>query len=725
MDREKFLAALLPLVGGRDNTSLCEFQDDALYITLKDAGLADETAVAKLPEAASVTLRRGRLTVTFGTPERKEEVPFMANKNTDYRALAKEILANVGGKENVTNCFHCMTRLRFNLKDIDLVNIDAIKKLNVFGAQITGGQLQIIIGNYINEIYDAVCVEGGFTKHAAIDEKVDDIPPQAKKKLTFKGVLNSILDALLPLVGGRDNTSLCEFQDDALYITLKDAGLADETAVAKLPEAASVTLRRGRLTVTFGTPERKEEVPFMANKNTDYRALAKEILANVGGKENVTNCFHCMTRLRFNLKDIDLVNIDAIKKLNVFGAQITGGQLQIIIGNYINEIYDAVCVEGGFTKHAAIDEKVDDIPPQAKKKLTFKGVLNSILDAFVGSIVPTLPILIGSGIIKAVVLLLTQLGAVSADSPTIVTLSFVADAAYYFLPVYIGFFAAKKFDATPALGALIGAMLVHPTFVQMVTEGSGGSVFGLPIYAASYSSTIFPAVLSVWVMSYVEHFISRHSPKSLRVILQPTLTILIMTPLSLCLLSPIGAMLSSGFCSALMAFYSLCGPIAVAVFCAIVPFVVMFGMHVGTVPFCVQAIASTGIEQIILPAFFLSNFTQGAACLAVGVKTKKSDLRALAFSCAFSDIVPGVSEPGMYGITLKYKTPMVAAMIGGAAGGFYMGLMGVGANAFVAPNLFALAVYIWSVSNLINTVISILIAMVITFVLTLFLYKES
>ena len=131
MDREKFLEKLFPLIGGKENTSLCEFQDGVLYVTLKDAGLSDENAVAKLPEAASVTLRRGRLTVTFGDPERKEEVPFMANKNTDYRALAKEILANVGGKENVTNCFHCMTRLRFNLKDIDLVNIDAIKKLNV------------------------------------------------------------------------------------------------------------------------------------------------------------------------------------------------------------------------------------------------------------------------------------------------------------------------------------------------------------------------------------------------------------------------------------------------------------------------------------------------------------------------------------------------------------------------------------------------------------------
>ena len=183
MDREKFLAALLPLVGGRDNTSLCEFQDDALYITLKDAGLADETAVAKLPDVASAALRRGRLTVTFGEPERKEEVPFMANKNTDYRALAKEILANVGGKENVTNCFHCMTRLRFNLKDIDLVNIDAIKKLNVFGAQITGGQLQIIIGNYINEIYDAVCVEVVLPSTLPLMKRSTTFPLKQRKSL--------------------------------------------------------------------------------------------------------------------------------------------------------------------------------------------------------------------------------------------------------------------------------------------------------------------------------------------------------------------------------------------------------------------------------------------------------------------------------------------------------------------------------------------------------------
>lgn len=463
----------------------------------------------------------------------------------------------------------------------------------------------------------------------------------------------------------------------------------------------------------------------MANTKNDYGALAKDILANVGGKENVTNCFHCLTRLRLNLKNMDLADIDAIKKLNVFGAQVSGGQLQIIIGNTINEVYAAVCEEGGFTQHAAVDEDAGDVLPQEKKPLTVKSVLNAVLDAFVGSIIPALPILTGSGIIKAIVLLLTQFNVMAADNPTIVTLTFVADAAFYFLPVYVGFFAAKKFDATPALGALIGAILIHPTFVQMVSEGSGGSIFGLSIYPAGYSSTMLPSILSVWVMSYVEKFISKHSPKSLRVILRPTLTILIMTPLSLCLLCPLGAMMANGFCSGMMAFYSLCGPIAVAVFCAIIPFVVMFGMHVGTVPFCVQAIATNGVEQIMLPAFFISNFTQGAACFGVGIKTNNSDLRTMAFSCAFSDIVPGISEPGMYGITLKYKTPMAAAMIGAAAGGLYMGLMGVGANAFVPPNIFAISLYAWSITNLINTIVGVLIGMIVTFVLTLILYKES
>lgn len=175
MDREKFLKKLFPLIGGKENTSLCEFQDDVLYVTLKDAGLAAENAVAKLPDVASVTLRRGRLTITFGEPERKEEVPFMVNKNTDYRALAKEILANVGGKENVTNCFHCMTRLRFNLKDMDLANIDAIKKLNVLALRLRA----------VSSRSSSATPSTRYTMLSVKKAALPNTPPLMKRPMTF------------------------------------------------------------------------------------------------------------------------------------------------------------------------------------------------------------------------------------------------------------------------------------------------------------------------------------------------------------------------------------------------------------------------------------------------------------------------------------------------------------------------------------------------------------
>jgi PTS system beta-glucosides-specific IIC component len=370
-----------------------------------------------------------------------------------------------------------------------------------------------------------------------------------------------------------------------------------------------------------------------------------------------------------------------------------------------------------------IDEKLDDIE-KPKEKMTFKKVLNKIVDGIVGCMIPLLPILIGSGLLQAIVLIAEQLG-VSSESPTLVTLTFVANAAFYFLPVYLGGFAAKKFGGNTALGMMLGACLIHPTFVSMVSEGSGGSIFGIPIYAASYSSTVVPAILSIWVMCYVEKFISKHTPKSLRTILKPLLTLLIMVPVTFCFLAPLGAMLSDGFASAINWFYDTCGFIAVAVFAAIVPWVVMVGMHIGTVPIAIASIAANGKDMMMLPSFFLANFGQGAACLAVGVKTKNAKLKSLAFSSAFSDFVPGISEPGMYGITLRYRTPMWGAMIGSAAGGLYFGLTKVGVYSFMAPNLFQFAAYVDKGTNLLNAVIGVVITIVVGFIATMLLYKPE
>ncbi len=458
----------------------------------------------------------------------------------------------------------------------------------------------------------------------------------------------------------------------------------------------------------------------------NYDALAKQVLELVGGRENVASAMHCYTRLRINCKDTSIVDLDAIKQLDVLGAQFTGEQLQVIIGNEVKEVYEAFIEQSGLQKEAMIDEKLDDVP--AKKKWTIKGMLTGIVDAIVACVIPLIPILIGSGVLQAIVLIIQQFGWLPADSPTLVTINFVANAAFYFLPVFVGFFAAKKFGANVALGAMLGAALIHPTFVSMVTTGDAGSVFGLPIYSASYSSTIVPIILAVWVMSYVEKFISRYSPKSIRTILEPSLTLIIMIPLTFCLLAPLGAMLSDGFASLLTWFYGIFGPLAVAAFAAIVPWVVMVGIHIGTTAISVTTIAQTGIDAFMMPGFFISNFAQGAACLAVGIKAKTTELRSFAYSCAFSNVVPGISEPGMYGITLRYKTPMAGAMIGAAAGGLYFGLTGTGALQFLPPNIFAFVGYMGEgafAGNLMNAIIGVVIAMVVAFIATMFLYKPE
>lgn len=458
----------------------------------------------------------------------------------------------------------------------------------------------------------------------------------------------------------------------------------------------------------------------------NYDALAKQVLELVGGRENVASAMHCYTRLRINCKDTSIVDLDAIKQLDVLGAQFTGEQLQVIIGNEVKEVYEAFIEQSGLQKKAMIDEKLDDVP--AKKKWTIKGMLTGIVDAIVACVIPLIPILIGSGVLQAIVLIIQQFGWLPADSPTLVTINFVANAAFYFLPVFVGFFAAKKFGANVALGAMLGAALIHPTFVSMVTAGDAGSVFGLPIYSASYSSTIVPIILAVWVMSYVEKFISRYSPKAIRTILEPSLTLIIMIPLTFCLLAPLGAMLSDGFASLLTWFYGIFGPLAVAAFAAIVPWVVMVGIHIGTTAISVATIAQTGVDAFMMPGFFISNFAQGAACLAVGIKAKTTELRSFAYSCAFSNVVPGISEPGMYGITLRYKTPMAGAMIGAAAGGLYFGLTGTGALQFLPPNIFAFVGYMGEgafAGNLMNAIIGVVIAMVVAFIATMFLYKPE
>lgn len=452
-------------------------------------------------------------------------------------------------------------------------------------------------------------------------------------------------------------------------------------------------------------------------KKERFEELSERVIELIGGKDNVSFFTHCVTRLRFNLKDQSVVDLKKIEEINgVIGCQWSNGQLQIIIGQAVDDAYRIICQKTG------LGEASEASQSEEKKKF-HPGM---ILDGIIGCLTPQIPILIGAGMFKIIVLLLEMSGLVDAESSTYLILNFVGDSGFYFLPVFIGAAAAKKFGGNMALGMMMGAMLLHPNFLGAIAEGVPLDLFGLPVYPASYASSIFPAILSVFIMSHVERFIAKHSPDALRSILEPLLTIVIMVPLSLCILSPAGAIIGEYFAKAMMWLYETTGFFGIGVLTAIIPFVIMSGMHLALNPGSFQMLATVGYDPIVMPVMVLNNLNQGAACLAVAVKTKDKEVRSLALSCAITVILGGVSEPAMYGINLKYKKPLYCAMIGGFLGGCVAGLFHTHAFAFAGMGILGLPAFIGSDSSaLMGIIAGIITGTLATFVSGMFLIKKE
>lgn len=452
-------------------------------------------------------------------------------------------------------------------------------------------------------------------------------------------------------------------------------------------------------------------------KKEKYEQLAAKVLELIGGKENISNFVHCMTRLRFNLKDNSLVKLEEIKKINgVIGAQWSNDQLQIIIGSSVADVYKVVCAQAGYAAVKSIDENLD-----GKKKFSF----TSIIDGISGSLVPIIPLMIGAGMLKVILILCEMFGILTTGMPTHTVLQFAADAGFYFLPIFLGATAANKFKTNMGLGMLIGAILLHPTFVSNVSNGVKMSIFGLPIYASSYSSTIFPVIMAVFVMSYVEKFFRKISPEAVKVILVPLGTMLVMLPLTLCLIGPAGAFIGVYLAQGIMWLYNVTGFFGVALLAAVYPLLVITGMHGALVPYMFQSFATFGYEPIVCVAGVLSNINQGAASAAVAIKSKNKELKSTAASSAITAIVGGVTEPAMFGINLRFKKPLYASMIGNFVAAAFAGLMKVYSYAFAgSAGIFGIAGFIGPTNaTVIYMAISMLIGLATTFVITLFIYK--
>ena len=464
----------------------------------------------------------------------------------------------------------------------------------------------------------------------------------------------------------------------------------------------------------------------------NYDALADSVVELVGGKDNVRSVVHCITRLRFNLKDKSAVELDEIKKIpGTMGAQWAGDQLQIIIGQDVDKAYDAICKKYAFPHTAVTTSRPQSVPLVNSMPLTVLVCLFSIcaLSASISIfIAPIIPVMIACGMLKALLQVLSYAGVLSVDGSTYNVLSVVGDVGFYFLPVIIGYTAAKKFNVNVFIGMALGACLIHPNFTAMINAGDPITLFGLPVYSGYYPSSIFPMILTIAVAAPIEKFINKVIPSSLRYVLVPTLTLMVVAPLELIVLAPLGAYAGSYLAAAIVWLYNATGFIGCAILAAIYPLIIMTGMHTATSPYIFSALATYGYEPLILPTMHISNYNQIAACLAVGLKSKDSTLKQSAFSCALTALIGGVTEPALFGITIPLKTPLYGCMIGGLVGGAVLGLKKVVVYSLPgAGTIFGLPAYIGggSLSNLMWMGICIVIGMVSTFVATMVLYKPE
>ena len=418
----------------------------------------------------------------------------------------------------------------------------------------------------------------------------------------------------------------------------------------------------------------KESKEDSSDKKLSYDELATFIIKNVGGKDNINNLIHCITRLRFYLKDESKANDDILKnQRGILDVMHAGGQYQVVIGNEVTNVYDAVMKQ----LPGLSDNPAPQTNNQDDGKNPVSRAFSNLIGFITGSMSPVIGVIAASGIIKGLLALLTlpQLGALlSVKSPVYVTVSAMADSAFFFLPVLVGFAAAKRLGSDPMIAAVIGGFLVYP---QMITWGkSMTTMFSLGSWNfqfLNYSYSIFPMILAAWLAKECEQWLKKALPSYLQMIFTPLITILVVSTITLVITGPIIQGAANGIAVFINWLVSASGWVGGLIIGAFYQLLVIFGLHWGVVPLVAQQIASTGQSSLnaIICATMVS---QGAAVLAVAIKSKKADMKELGIAAAISAFC-GVTEPAIYGINLRYKKVFASGCIGSAFGGLVTGLM--------------------------------------------------
>lgn len=465
-----------------------------------------------------------------------------------------------------------------------------------------------------------------------------------------------------------------------------------------------------------------------------YESLAKEIVKNIGGKENVSSLTHCITRLRFKLKDESKANDQVIKDMDgVVTVMKSGGQYQVVIGNHVPEVYADVMPLLGMEEGSA--DRAEDAPSG--------NLFNRAIDIISGIFQPILGIMAACGMVKGLNALFVALGWYPETCGGYLVLNAIGDGLFNFLPLFLGYTAAKKFNLKPMIGLVIGAIMCYPT-IQNTALSNGGEAlytlfsgtmfeskvytdfFGIPLIAMDYTGTVIPVIFVVYFASKCDKFFSKFIPDLVKFFFVPMLTLLISIPVGLLILGPVATFASKIIAEVVMTVRNFSPLLAGAIVGLTWQILVIFGLHWGFIPVYINNIQMNGFDNVMMP-FFACTFATSAVVLAIFFKTKNKQLKEMALPNFISGIF-GVTEPAIYGILLPLKKPfIISCIIGGIGGGFYgalnfrkfsMGGMGIfELPAMIEPD--------GSMGNLIVALVGIAITMILAFIVTMILYKEE
>ncbi|WP_315108943.1 beta-glucoside-specific PTS transporter subunit IIABC [Clostridium intestinale] len=416
----------------------------------------------------------------------------------------------------------------------------------------------------------------------------------------------------------------------------------------------------------------------------DYKKLAKEIVKNVGGESNVNSLVHCATRLRFKLKDKSKANKDVIENLDgVVTVVESGGQYQVVIGNAVADVYQAI----GEVSNIKLDASNEEDNDGDKKA----GFLSVAIDTISSIFAPMLSVLCGAGVLKGILMICTTAGWLTETSGTYIILYAAADSVFNFLPMILAFTAAKKFKANQFVAVTVAGALIYPTIATTISSGTNISFLGIPVVLMSYTSTVIPIILAVYVLAKLEKFLNKVLPEAVKTFITPTVCLAIITPLTFLVIGPIGTYLGQFLGTLYSTIYNFNPIIAGLIIGAFWQVFVIFGIHWGFVPVAINNIAMYG-RDTMLAILGPSNLAQAGASLGVFLKTKDPKVKTIAGSAAVTGLF-GITEPSIYGVTLKYKKPFIISCISGAIAGAIVAFSGASAGGIVILGLLTIPAF--------------------------------